>query len=310
MKLMTPSTIPVMLCSLIFLSGCSTTGLNFGFASQKQEKETSTNLVEQVVPVWQEAEGPGIDQQSVSRGFNGQIYFITNNRGLPSEVTGKVRIYVFDDQGAPEEVTKPIHQFDFEPDAWKTHLNISKLGPAYSVFIPYTRPGYHTAQCSLRIRYTPANGAPVFSDMVALTLPGASDIKDIPDESTKVVIPELSKRSQPALRKVTQVSANGELIHQKSVQTAGYESPAGQHHKSGRVRLSDHEAAPASSVRHAFMGEDEQEDDLYSDSDNESRTDEPHTVPPLEVDEADVSAPSEYDDADQTVRTYTIQLDD
>lgn len=307
MKLTTPSMIFALFCSLACLPGCSTTGLNFSFASQKQEKETATNLVEQVVPVWQEAEGPGIEQQSVSRGFNGQIYFITRNRGLPSEVNGKVRIYVFDDQGTPEEVAKPIHQFDFEPEAWKTHLTISKLGPAYSVFIPYTRSGYHTAQCSLRIRYTAANGTPVFSDMVALTLPGASDSRSVPDESTKVVIPELSKRSQPALRKVTQVSANGELINQAGIQTAGYEAPAG-HQMTGRVSLSHHEE-PAHALRQAFIGEDEADADLDIKTGDDLLSLGQDDAPVSDFDQSDVSVPSD-DDADRTVRTYTIQLDD
>lgn len=301
MKITTPSTIPVLLCGLLLLTGCTTTGLNLGFASQKHEKASSDNPVEQIVPVWQEGEGPGINQQQVSRGFNGQIYFITHHRGLPSEVHGKVRIYVFDDQGSPEELTKPIHQFDFDAKTWDAHLTMSKLGPAYSVFIPYTRSGYHLAQCSLRIRYTPENGTPVFSQMVALTLPGSKGTGEMPDESTNVVIPELSKRTQPSLRKVTQVSARGELINQKGVQTAGYETPSDRLPNSGRVRLSDFET-PAASVQHAFMGEDETHDELAGSHPINGRL--------SDVDPTDVSVPSEDEAADRTVRTYTIQLDD
>src|SRR5689334_18211885 len=131
MKTTTPSLSQILITwACLCLSGCSAAGLNLNFSKEKVEKETADNPVEQIVPVWQEAEGPGINPAQVTRGFGGQVYFITRQRGAPSEVTGKVRIYLFDDRGDVEQRSKPIHQFDFEAGAWAAHLTKSKLGPA------------------------------------------------------------------------------------------------------------------------------------------------------------------------------------
>lgn len=152
-------------------TGCTSTGA-FRWSGKKHTVASATNPVTQIIPTWQEGEGPGIKEDQVSRGFHGQLYFITQNKGLPAEVKGKVRIYLFDDQGAHEDRVKPIHQFDFDEGAWNAHLIQTKLGPAYSVFVPYTKPGRLKANCVLRIRFTPTEGPTVFSQMVNVELPG------------------------------------------------------------------------------------------------------------------------------------------
>jgi hypothetical protein len=187
--------LPILVLSLMpCLTGCSTSWLNvdmakaFGMGSKLQQ-EAANNPVVQLIPVWTEAEGPGVDNQMVTRGFGGQIYFITEQRGLPSEVKGSVRIYLFDDQGTEAEQTKPIYQFDFDADAWQLHAMKTKLGPAYSVFIPYTRKGRNLANCALRIRYTPPTGAAMFSQMATLTLggtkrPDSDSVESVGDDVT------------------------------------------------------------------------------------------------------------------------------
>jgi len=166
-------------------TGCSSSVLNLGFGIQsKLEQETAENRVIELITAWQEGEGPGINNQAVTRGFSGQVYFITEGRGLPSEVKGGIRVYLFDDQGTPEEQKKPIYQFDFTPEAWQLHSTMTKLGPAYTVFIPYTRSGGHLAECALRIRYTPPSGPAVYSKMVSLTLGGAKRLPAVTDSTT------------------------------------------------------------------------------------------------------------------------------
>src|SRR5690606_19225612 len=46
------------------------------------------------------------------------------------------------------------------------------LGSAYQVFVPYVRKGPWQAHCALRVRFTPKEGRPIFSDLVHVTLPG------------------------------------------------------------------------------------------------------------------------------------------
>lgn len=315
MKFTSSPAIAIWLCGfLACASGCGSTGLNMSmFSSETHEKESAENFVEQVIPVWQEAEGAGLKPNSVSKGFGAQIYFISHNKGLPTEVHGSVRIYVFDDLGTPEEQSKPFHQFDFPAEAWKLHLTMSKLGPAYQVFIPYTREGGRKAQCALRIRYTPEKGAPVFSQMVTIDMPGWDPNANKKKDGTEAVtVPNLSRRGKSS-RKVTQVSATGELQEQKQVQTLGYESSAKPKKAGSRTSRSSQPAALKSkpkSAKDAFIGDDP--DDLPADEPSvEELLSGGLNLDPTAADDEDVEPAGdeqEQEEADSTMRTYTIPL--
>lgn len=157
-------------CLCMLLDGCSTTGL-LKLAKHDFPKSGPTNPVVQVMALWQPAQGMGLNN-TMGRGFAGQVYFITQQEEIPAQVEGTVRIYVFDDQGPVEEQAKPIHQFDFPAEAWQAHMQVGKLGPTYSVFIPYTRKGRHEAHCSLRLRFMPKIGPTIYSEMVEVELSG------------------------------------------------------------------------------------------------------------------------------------------
>ncbi|MDB5334809.1 MAG: hypothetical protein JWN70_428 [Planctomycetaceae bacterium] len=344
MKTTTPSCSQVLLTlACLFLSGCGASGLNFNFSKEKVEKESADNPVEQLVPVWQEAEGPGINPAHVTRGFGGQIYFITRQRGAPSEVNGKVRIYLFDDHGDVEERSKPIHQFDFDAGAWTAHLIKSKLGPAYSVFIPYTPPDNLATECALRIRYTPAEGSPVYSQMVKITLGGVkkpADYETVADPKSKsvealteVVIPEVTRRGRKPGRdievvaevtpdsesratprrkpasKIEQASANGDLVERTGLQTAEYETPAGRQRDQGRIRPADYEEDDAPATRRKHVG-DENLDFLGNEEEAEEmpiRRAEPRRI--RDSRQTDLSSSEEPERPAPKLRSYTIPLD-
>jgi hypothetical protein len=61
---------------------------------------------------------------------------------------------------------------NFTGAAWNQLLTKGPLGATYNIFTPYIREGYHEAKCTLRVRYLPAGGAPVYSDMVHINLEG------------------------------------------------------------------------------------------------------------------------------------------
>jgi hypothetical protein len=125
----------------------------------------------EVLAIWQAAEGPGV-KGIPTRGFQGQIFFFTQDRATPVAVDGTARIYVFDDHGTPQEQTRPLHQFDFDRESWKAHLQLPKIGPTYGVFIPDPRNDFHQAVCSLRVRFTPLKGRPLYSSSSTIVLPG------------------------------------------------------------------------------------------------------------------------------------------
>lgn len=321
MKPTTPSCGPVLLTiACLLLSGCGTSGLNFNFKAEKVEKETADNPVEQIVPVWQEAEGPGINPAQITRGFGGQVYFITRDRGAPSEVNGKVRIYLFDDRGDLEERSKPIHQFDFEAGAWTAHLVKSKLGPAYSVFIPYSPPDNAPTECALRIRYSPAEGSPVYSQMVKINLGGTRKPVDYetvvnpgveePESQTEVVLPQVSRRGRRPTSKIQQASANGDLVERTGLQTADFETPAGRQRDQGRIRPADYEEDDEPATLRKIVG-DQNLDFLGNEEDAEempTRRSEPRRI--RDSRQTDLSTDDEPVKPAPKLRTYTISLDE
>ncbi len=148
--------------------------------ANKMPQATPEDPAFQMLCVWEPAEGVGSDGLP-TRGFAGKITFFTRGQKSGVRVNGDVRIYVYDDQSPPEDRGKPIHQWDFLGDAWAIHLQDSSLGPSYSVFIPYSRKGNHQALCALRVRLTPADGGPpVYSDTVAVLMPGTETKSDEP----------------------------------------------------------------------------------------------------------------------------------
>lgn len=166
-----------VVCSAI---GCAN-GQLMGFGNQSP-KATLRNPVVQMLALWQPGDGIGLDDKS-SRGFSGQVYFFTQNKDFPAIVDGTVRVYVFDNQGTEEEQGKPLHQFEFPPEAWDTHRFDSKLGTVYNVFVPYPRKGGHEAECTLQVRFTPRSGPTVYTEMTKIVLPGMKQSKKNQDAS-------------------------------------------------------------------------------------------------------------------------------
>lgn len=173
---------PVVL-GVLFLAMVST-GVGCGLPKQwhdlanKMPEATSKDPAYQMLAVWEPADG--VDQNGLpTRGFAGKITFFTRRQETGVRVRGDVQVSVFDDQGPVEKRGQPFHNWVFKGDAWAIHLQDSQLGPAYSVFIPYSRKGNHEAQCALQVQFTPEDGGPpLYSDTVAVVLPGKSGRKD------------------------------------------------------------------------------------------------------------------------------------
>lgn len=169
-KLLTAASLAVI---LTMTSGCqlmNTVGM------QKVIVADAEHPVVEIIGVWQPGEGTGLDGLPC-RGFAGQLLFFAMGEKSPVKVNGKVRVYVFDDQGTPQEQQQPIHQFDFDAGAFNSFYAQTNLGAAYQLFLPYTRKGNHAAACTLRVRFTPEEGASVYSKMATVILPGTTQRK-------------------------------------------------------------------------------------------------------------------------------------
>ncbi|MFM9965980.1 MAG: hypothetical protein ACKV2Q_32770 [Planctomycetaceae bacterium] len=175
----------LLLVLFLTLSGCTTTGLLSKWTHREATpKATATNPAVRILCMWQPADGTGVDDKP-ARGVAGQIFFFTQNSVTPVEVEGDVRIFLFDDQGPEAQQGAALHEFDFVKGAWKAHLVGTQFGPAYQLFVPYSRKGHHQAELAIRIRLTPPNGPVIFSDMAKINLPGF-DNKQAYEEDSEV----------------------------------------------------------------------------------------------------------------------------
>lgn len=162
-----------MILLAVWPLGCSSLEMSSLLKRSRFVEAGPNNPVVDVVCLWEPAEGRGLDNLP-TRGFAVQMLFLTRGNPEPAQVNGTLRVYVFDDQGTLEEQSKPLHQFDIEGEALQKYLTETNFGPAYQLFIPYTRKGTHEARCGLRVKYTPSGGGPpVYSKMAEITLPGA-----------------------------------------------------------------------------------------------------------------------------------------
>lgn len=162
--------------ALLYVPGCASLTLPT-FTAGKHAKVETPAPVAQVVCIWQPAEGRGLDDLP-SRGFAGQIVFLSAKSPTPIEVQGDVTIYLFDDQTAPAERTRPLHVFHFVDGSWQTHLKMTAWGPTYQLFLPYARKGDHRASCSLAVQIDTPDGNRVTSEMANIVLPGSESVSD------------------------------------------------------------------------------------------------------------------------------------
>lgn len=231
----------VLMSSLI---GCTTMHMSFG---KKIPKATAADPAVEILCLWQLSEGRDPEGYPC-KGFSGQILFLSSHSSSPVEIEGDVRIYLFDDQGSPEEQAKPLRQFDFDNGSWAIHLADSPLGPAYSVFIPYVRRGTTDANCSLRVRLKPKQGPVVFSDFSNMALNGSK--KPLKGEDAKPISKEeVDKMAADAmastLRRTTTISMDPKA---KSVDIATESKPPAN---TNQVQLASHEVPTASTKESA-----------------------------------------------------------
>ena len=180
-----------LLLALLAITGCSTTSLFSKFAPKnKFAKATPQNPAVRCLCLWEPSEGTGADNKP-ARGVSGQIFFFTRGEASSVEVEGDVRVFLFDDFGVADAQAQPLHQFDFLAGSWQAHVTSTQFGPAYQLFVPYSRKGHHQAELAVRVRLTPPSGSPLFSEIAKVTLPGYE--RDKVKEAAGVYEPEAAR---------------------------------------------------------------------------------------------------------------------
>ena len=179
-----------LLLALLAITGCSTTSLFSKFAPKnKFAKATPQNPAVRCLCLWEPSEGTGADNKP-ARGVSGQIFFFTRGEASSVEVEGDVRVFLFDDFGVADAQAQPLHQFDFLAGSWQAHVTSTQFGPAYQLFVPYSRKGHHQAELAVRVRLAPPSGSPLYSEIAKVTLPGYE--RDKTNDQVEVYAPEAS----------------------------------------------------------------------------------------------------------------------
>ncbi len=183
----------MVLC--VLLTGCATSGLVSDATRHKKfVKATPQNPAVKCLCVWQTADG--FDSAGKScRGVAGQVFFFNQDSAIPVMVNGDVHVFVFDDQGSEADQSKPLNQFDIDRQTWNTQVTRTQFGPAYRLFVPYTRSGRNQAELALRLRMTPDSGPVVLSDLSTINLTGHK-----PEKSENADESHLAAKVETALR--------------------------------------------------------------------------------------------------------------
>jgi hypothetical protein len=212
-------------CVMLCTSGCSQLSLFRRDPIGKLPSASQTRPVKEIISLWEPAEGTGMDGLPC-RGFAGQVLFFAVGEDEPVMVNGGVTIYVFDDQGTPDQQAEPIDYFEFDAREWAGFLRPSpSLGASYQLFIPYSRKGAHEAKCSLRIKYTPGEGKGIhiYSKMASIILAGTKAQPTAPAAQTEVT--QAAHRPSvdvEELRRIARQQLQQPQIPQQGVTTASH----------------------------------------------------------------------------------------
>lgn len=130
-----------------------------------------------IVTIWEPSDGKNMEGGN-SRGFAGQILFFGTSSRTGARVRGRVVISLYDNYDlSVDEEPEPLHQFEFDAEAWEMHRGEGTLGHSYSVFIPYVNPqNKDQVNCALRVEIFPEGGMPVASRETEVMLPGRNTI--------------------------------------------------------------------------------------------------------------------------------------
>jgi len=138
------------------------------------------------------------------RGFAGRLMFFGPEGNKPVKVDGTLTIYGFDEAGRGPNDVKPDRKYAFSPEQLASRYDAVKMGPAYSVWIPWDEAGGPQKEISLIVRFAPKGGRIVLGEMtrhvlVGPTLP-ASDANAFAPPATEPAVRPVSYESPAAAR--------------------------------------------------------------------------------------------------------------
>ena len=120
------------------------------------------------------------------RGFGGRLVFFGQESDEPVRVDGQLVVYAFDESGRELHDTQPTRKFVFPAEQFVRHESESKLGPSYSVWLPWDEVGGEQKNISLIARFEAKNGPLVMGEQTRHLLPGVTIAGSLPDSSKPI----------------------------------------------------------------------------------------------------------------------------
>jgi hypothetical protein len=106
------------------------------------------------------------------RGFGGRLIFFGQDKEEPVRVDGQLVVYAFDETCRPQHDSSPTKKYIFPAEQFVRHESESKLGPSYSVWLPWDAVGGKQKNISLIVRFEPRGGSYVLGEQTRHLLPG------------------------------------------------------------------------------------------------------------------------------------------
>ncbi|MEM8943950.1 MAG: hypothetical protein AAGD11_02120 [Planctomycetota bacterium] len=130
-----------------------------------------------LVSTWQDAV---LNQagKKPERGFGGRVLFFNDDSEDPIRVEGQLVIYAFDENGRAAHETHPTRRYVFPTQQFAKHESECKLGPSYSVWLPWDALGGEQKNISLIARFEPKGGPLIAGDQTRHLLPGTRQLAE------------------------------------------------------------------------------------------------------------------------------------
>jgi len=129
--------------------------------------------------------------QKPQRGFGGRLVFFNRDSAEALRVDGQLIVYAFDEADAEFKNTQPTRRYVFPREQFVRHESPSQVGPAYSVWLPWSELGGEPKNISLIARFEPYQGTLIVGEQTKHLLPGIAPIlaksKDEPIRSENPV---------------------------------------------------------------------------------------------------------------------------
>lgn len=107
-----------------------------------------------------------------TRGFGGRLMFFNEETGQPIKVEGELTVYAFDEASRDPWNPRPARKFVFKAEQFEKHHSESKMGPSYSVWLPWEAAGGEQKEIALIARFVTNDGTVVMGEQTRHILPG------------------------------------------------------------------------------------------------------------------------------------------